>query len=124
MTEKQVLAALKTNEQKERAKAIILASQRFGKKSPFDKMKDEAEVLDYVVEAVKTYKKRKELESKAAERKAQQKADIDVLVRTYKDAIKNGSSHQEVIDTISGIYKEKHNARIREQIEALKAQLI
>lgn len=124
MTEKQVMAALETSDQKERAQAIYMAAQRFGTKSPFDTMKDVKTAVDYVNNAVVIYNQRKEKQKKAYIKKQAEKADIDFLIRTYKDAIKNGATHQEVIDNIQGIYKAKHNARIKEQIEALKAQML
>ena len=124
MTEKQVLAALTNNEQKERARAIIEASKRFGTKSPFEGMTEDVEVLTYVINAVKVYNQRKALQKKAYIKKQAEKADIDFLIKTYKEAIKNGATHQEVIDTIQGIYKSKYNARIQAQIDALKAQML
>lgn len=124
MTEKQVLDALTTNEQKERAMAIIEASKRFGTKSPFTKMTDDIQVIDYVTNSVKVYNERKEKQKQAYIKKQAEKADIDFLIKTYKEAIKNGSSHDEIIETIKGIYRARHNARIKEQIEALKAQLL
>jgi hypothetical protein len=124
MTEKQVMAALETSDQKERAQAIYMAAQRFGTKSPFDTMKDVKTAVDYVNNAVVVYNQRKEKQKQAYIKKQAEKADIDFLIKTYKEAIKNGATHQEVIDNIQGIYKAKHNARIKEQIEALKAQML
>ena len=118
------MAALETSEQKERAEAIYRAAQRFGTKSPFDTLKDVKTAVDYVNNAVSFYNQRKEKQRKAYIRKQAEQANIDFLIKTYKDAIKNGASHQEVIDNIQGIYKAKHNARIKEQIEALKAQML
>lgn len=124
MTEKQVIAALTSSEQKERARAIIEASKRFGTKSPFEKMTEEDEVVRYVNNSVRVYNERKEKQKQAYIKKQAEKADIDFLIKTYKEAIKNGSSHDEIIETIKGIYRARHNARIKEQIEALKAQLL
>lgn len=124
MTDKQVLAALTTNEQKERAIAIIQASQRFGKKTPFELMKSQKEVIDYVNNAVNVYFARKVKQKAMENKKKAEKAKLDEVVDTYKEAIKNGASHQEVLDVITGIYKSKYNARIQEQIDALKAKMI
>lgn len=124
MTEKQVLAVCTTAAQKERVSAIFQAAQRFGKSTPFEAMKDNKEVIKYVNNAVEVYNTRKEQQKKKAAKKAALKADVDHLVKTYKEAIKNGATHQEVIDTIQGIYKSKYNARIQQQIDALKAQML
>jgi len=124
MTEKQVLAICTTTAQKERVSAIYQAAQRFGKSTPFETMKDNKEVLKYVNNAVEIYNQRKEQQKKAYIKKQKEKAEIDYLVKTYKEAIKNGASHDEIIENIKGIYKAKYNARIQAQIDALKSQML
>lgn len=124
MTKNQVLALCTTPAQRERAEAIYEAAARFGKKAPFDTMKSNNEVVRYIDNAVEIYKKRKEQQKKNEIKKAEQKAKIDELMRTYKQALAQGAMHIEVIETIKGIYKNKHNARIQAQIDALKSQLL
>lgn len=124
MTDKQVLAALTTNEQKERAMAIIQTAQRFGKKTPFELMKSQKEVIDYVNNAVNVYFARKAKQKALENKKKAEKAKLDEVLKTYKEAVKNGATHQEVLDVITGIYKNKYNARIQAQIDALKSQMI
>lgn len=124
MTDKQVLAALTTNEQKERAMAIIQTAQRFGKKTPFESMKTQKEVIDYVNNAVNVYFARKVKQKAQENKKKAEKAKLDEVIQAYKEALKNGASHQEILDAITGIYKNKFNARIQEQIDALKAKML
>lgn len=124
MTKNQVLAALTTKEQKERVEAIYQAALRFGKKSPFELMKTQKEVIDYVNNAVNVYFARKVKQKALENKKKAEKAKLDEVIQAYKEALKNGASQQEILDAITGIYKNKYNARIQEQIDALKAQMI
>lgn len=123
-TKEQVLAIKSlTPAQKERAIAYFTAQERFKKPltMPCD---NDTQVKDFCNGLQAKYDKRKAAEKKAKEKKAAKEAEVKEVAMLLAEAKKYGFNTDDVKKLILDTIKEKKNASILAQIEALKAQLV
>lgn len=123
-TKEQVLAVKGlTAAQKERVEAYFTALGRF--KKPMEMPCDtDAQVKDFINGLQAKYDKRKAAEKKAKEKKAAKIEEMREVVALLNEAKKYGFNITDVKKLILDTIKEKKNASILAQIEALKAQLV
>lgn len=125
MTKSEVLALDLTPQQKVRVESFYQSYDRFKWETCKDKFatctsKDDA--LKVIAELQKAYEDRKQ--TKAKSKKAEQKAKAEKLKDLIKKAEEVGYNIDSIIDIVTGLIKEAHNAKIQAEIDALKAKLI
>lgn len=123
-TKEQVLAiGTLSAQQRQRAEAFFQAAERFGKPQ---------EIEANTVEEVKTflnglqtrYEKRKAAEQRKHDREEAEKNEIQGVIDLVKQAQEYGFTVDDVLNAVRDIIRERKNAAINAQIEALRAQLI
>lgn len=123
-TKEQVLAigTLSTN-QRQRAEAFFQAAERFGKPQQIDANSTE-EVKRFLDGLQTRYEKRKAAEQRKRDREEAEANEIQGVIDLVKQAQEYGFTVDDVLNAVRDIIRERKNAAINAQIEALRAQLI
>ena len=123
-TKEQVLAigTLSTN-QRQRAEAFFQAAERFGKPQQIDANSNE-EVKRFLDGLQTRYEKRKAAEQRKRDREEAEANEIQGVIDLVKQAQQYGFTVDDVLNAVRDIIRERKNAAINAQIEALRAQLI
>lgn len=123
-TKEQVLAigTLSTN-QRQRAEAFFQAAERFGKPQQIDANSNE-EVKRFLDGLQTRYEKRKAAEQRKRDREEAEANEIQGVIDLVKQAQEYGFTVDDVLNAVRDIIRERKNAAINAQIEALRAQLI
>lgn len=111
-----------TAAQKERAKEWVKAQERFGKPTTFEVDTDQ-QVKDRLNNLQQQYDKRKAREEKAKATKKAEKAENEAIYAVIKEAKALDYTVDDIVAFVRSGIKEKKNAKLREQIAALQAQL-
>ena len=131
-TKEQVLGtASLTAAQKERAKEWFKAAYRTQPKGAPRKAENEitlevanvTELKNFLDELIKKRNKRLEANEKKKAAKAADEAKLKQLKELVESAAKYDMSFDDVVEAVSQSFREKKNAKIREQIAALQAQI-
>lgn len=123
-TKEQVLAigTLSAN-QRQRAEAFFQAAERFGKPQQIDANNTE-EVKRFLDGLQTRYEKRKAAEQRKRDREEAEANEIQGVIDLVKQAQEYGFTVDDVLNAVRDIIRERKNAAINAQIEALRAQLI
>ncbi len=123
-TKEQVLAiGTLSAQQRQRAEAFFQAAERFKKPLQINANTND-EVKKFLDDLQKKYDKRKEAEAKKKEKQAAKNEETKAVLDLIAEAKKYEFTTEDVISAVKDIIKERKNAAIQAQIEALQAQLI
>lgn len=123
-TKEQVLAiGTLTAQQRKRAEDFFKAAERFGKPQQINANTND-EVKKFLDELIVKYDKRKAAEAKKKAKKAAQAEETKAVLDLIAEAKKYEFTTEDVISAVKEIIKERRNAAIQAQIEALQAQLL
>ena len=123
-TKEEVLAiGTLSTQQRQRAEAFFQAAERFGKPQQIEANNVE-EVKRFLNGLQARYEKRKAAEARKHDREEAEKNEIQGVINLVKSAQEYGFTVDDVLNAVRNIIRERKNAAINAQIEALRAQLI
>jgi len=123
-TKEEVLAiGTLSTQQRQRAEAFFQAAERFGKPQQIEANNVE-EVKRFLNGLQARYEKRKAAEARKHDREEAEKNEIQGVINLVKSAQEYGFTVDDVLNAVRDIIRERKNAAINAQIEALRAQLI
>lgn len=123
-TKEEVLAiGTLSTQQRQRAEAFFQAAERFGKPQQIEANNVE-EVKRFLNGLQARYEKRKAAEARKHDREEAEKNEIQGVIDLVKSAQEYGFTVDDVLNAVRDIIRERKNAAINAQIEALRAQLI
>ena len=123
-TKEQVLAiGTLSFQQRQTAEAFFQAAERFKKPLQINANTND-EVKKFLDDLQKKYDKRKAAEAKKKEKQAAKNEETKAVLDLIAEAKKYKFTTEDVISAVKDIIKERKNAAIQAQIEALQAQLL
>lgn len=123
-TKEEVLAiGTLSAQQRQRAEAFFQAAERFGKPQQIEANNVE-EVKRFLNGLQTRYEKRKAAEQRKRDREEAEANEIQGVIDLVKSAQEYGFTVDDVLNAVRDIIRERKNAAINAQIEALRAQLI
>lgn len=123
-TKEEVLAiGTLSTQQRQRAEAFFQAAERFGKPQQIEANNVE-EVKRFLNGLQARYEKRKAAEARKHDKEEAEKNEIQGVINLVKSAQEYGFTVDDVLNAVRDIIRERKNAAINAQIEALRAQLI
>ena len=133
MTKEQVLATASLSAaQKERAKQWFLAAFRTQPKGAPKKAENEitlevenvTELKKFLDELIKKHNKRVEANDKKKAAKAADEEKLLALKELVESAKEFDMNFDDVVEAVNQSFRERKNAKLREQIAALQAQIV
>lgn len=123
-TKEEVLAiGTLSAQQRQRAEAFFQAAERFGKPQQIEANNVE-EVKRFLNGLQTRYEKRKAAEQRKHDREEAERNEIQGVINLVKQAQEYGFTVDDVLNAVRDVIRERKNAAINAQIEALRAQLI
>lgn len=127
MTKEQVLALNLTPTEKARVEGFYQSFERFNwtvEKDKFAACTTLEQVKAVCSDLQAAYEKRKEQEAKLYAKVNAKKEKVRKIIKLVEDAEKYGFTVDNIIETVTNLYKERHNAELQAKIAELQAKLL